>query len=265
MKRILSTGLALGILTSGASFVTPTQKATAAVDPSTAGTVIKTLGDFYYKFIDGPFENLLEDYSIKNEYISDHENIAYKAPEFKNGEFSITYYDYYKKTKGDSHVLAFIIDSNGNVEIKTIKHGEQLTFRSGNVMVSIVTPGGQTHKNILITDNMLKEGKYGIAVSRFQTYFLQKRTSPGINHLLMTKYYPKENPAFLTSSQYRQSYFDELTPEKQARATITADVMSVNAFTRAIKSNQTGEDELRQIRLEKLFDKYIKEGVSKNK
>ncbi|TKH15458.1 hypothetical protein FC697_23620, partial [Bacillus wiedmannii] len=96
-KKFISAGLAFGILF-GYSLVTPEHKVSAA-DASTGGTVIQAFEGVYDKFLKEPFSNWLFEQAAKYDYDPENENIAYKAPNFKKGEFAISVFDFYKNQK----------------------------------------------------------------------------------------------------------------------------------------------------------------------
>ncbi|MGG1152966.1 hypothetical protein [Bacillus wiedmannii] len=239
-KKIITAGLAMGILF-GSNLVTPEHKAAASID--TAGTVINTFGNVYDKFLQAPFAKILHESAAKYDYSPDNENLAFKAPTFKKGEFAISVFDYYKN-KNFSKKLK-IYHPDGTVEDKIVKHGEQLIIRKAGTIIYYPRNVGidrNIDKYVIVSKKMLNEGSKGIALTNFQTYFLEKTNELKINNIMMTKFYPRANPLHLLD--YEKEYFDRLSYENQTLATITADLISLEDFDKYMqKGVRLGETE----------------------
>ncbi|HDR5354343.1 TPA: hypothetical protein QCS32_006167 [Bacillus thuringiensis] len=225
-KKILSTGLALGILTGGATFIAPTQQTFA--DASTTGSVIKSAGDIYNAFLRTPFDNWLSEIDARNTYSSENENLAYRAPTFKQGEFSVSYYDFYKNPNSVKKIIT--VSPNGSVNYHTLKHGEQLTITQADTAILYIDRRYPEFTNgiafFYVDADVLRNGNLGIAASNFQTYYLKQTNRLQINFTILSRYYPSVNPLHLANND--EAYFNRLSLEQQSRAKITGDLIDWN-------------------------------------
>lgn len=228
VPKILPVGIAMGILFSATPLAGPLTENKVKADVDTAATIITTFGSIYDAFLKEPFGNWLEQIDVKSYYYAVHENIAYKAPTFQKGEFSISVFDYYKDKNFSKKVK--IAYADGNVEYKTIKHGQQIRIKQAGTIVDLTPdePSPSKHDILYITQKQLDEGKTGVALATFKTYYLQSDNS-GRKNNLAGKYLRETFPnAYLKSGLpdirvNEDELFKELPKEQQMLATITSE------------------------------------------
>ncbi|MGZ9785890.1 N-acetylmuramoyl-L-alanine amidase family protein [Bacillus pseudomycoides] len=179
MRKVLPVGIAMGILFSS----NPVTEHKVKADVDTFGTIVTTLGSVYDAFGKEAFTKYLEDANAKSSYDNFWENITYLAPTFKKGEFGITVFDYYKNQDFSQKVK--IAYPNGKVEYKTIKHGQQLRIKDAGTVVDLTPdePELSKHDILYITQKQLDEGKTGVSLTNFKTYYLESDNSGRINEL----------------------------------------------------------------------------------
>lgn len=234
-KKILSAGLTLGILCSGATFIAPAQEAAAQLTPSRGAKIfLAGFENVYDKFLKAPFEKVLMESDAKNGYNGDLENIAYKAPTFNKGEFSISVFDYYKDQNFSKKIR---VHQSGWYKDYTIKHGEQFTIKQSGAIIELDPKDGDPKdvgydpsKGILITDDLLTRDKdrVGIALTNWQTFYLKQADQTSINFLFLLKFYPKVN--FGNFSTDEKELYNQLDPVKKAMATVTTEPIDTNSF-----------------------------------
>ncbi|MGG0233719.1 N-acetylmuramoyl-L-alanine amidase family protein [Bacillus tropicus] len=173
IPKFLPVGIAMGILFSASPLPGPLTENKMKADVDTAATIITTFGKIYDAFLAEPFEKWLEGIDVKSYYYAQHENLAYKAPTFKKGEFGISAFDYYKNKDFSKKVK--LVYPNGKVEYKTIKHGEQLRIQQAGTIVDLNPdePDLSKHDILYITQKQLDEGNTGVSLATFKTYYLQ--------------------------------------------------------------------------------------------
>ncbi|QWG36595.1 cell wall-binding protein (plasmid) [Bacillus mycoides] len=179
MRKILPVGIAMGILFSAS----PVTEHKVKADVDTFGTVVTTLGSIYDAFGKEAFTKYLEEVNARNSYDNYWENVTYMAPTFKKGEFGITVFDYYKNQDFSQKVK--IAYPNGKVEEKTIKHGQQLRIKDAGTIVDLTPdePELSKHNILYITQKQLDEGKTGVSLTNFKTYYLESDNSGRRNEL----------------------------------------------------------------------------------
>ncbi|MED2984700.1 ricin-type beta-trefoil lectin domain protein [Bacillus thuringiensis] len=225
-KKFLPVGIAMGVLFSASPLANPLTENKVYADVDTAGTILTTFGNIYDAFLREPFVNFLDEQSARNAYKGDLENRAYKAPSFTNGEFGISVYDYHKNKDFSKKVkLAY---PNGTFEYKTIKHGEQLRIKQAGTMVDLTPdePNLSKHDILYITQKQLDEGKTGVALTNWQTFYLKsapnKRNFPLGLKFMQQKWGVKNiNPGNFSFDF--DKLFDNLPHEHQVLATITSE------------------------------------------
>ncbi|MEN1939021.1 cell wall-binding protein [Paenibacillus sp. 102] len=150
------------------------------------------------------------------------ENVSYRAPNFKSGEFNISVHH----TKGDSNFTRPIkvLYPNGKSEIKNLKSGQQLKITEAGTIVDLkpYAESVSEHDLLYITQAQLDEGKTGVALNQEITLFVEKTS--GQNKVLVDEFYKKRFGAnsldgFKGLGVDRFSY---LTEEQKQVATLTS-------------------------------------------
>ncbi|HDX9614785.1 TPA: hypothetical protein ROY01_006017 [Bacillus toyonensis] len=184
-------------------------------DVDTAGTILTTFGTVYDLFLREPFTNWLSSFDAQSGYDSGLENIGYKAPDFGDGQFAISVFDFYKNQNFSKKVK--IGYPNGTIEYKTIKHGEQLIIKQAGTLIDLDPDGdGDFH---YISKHLLKSNT-GIALTNWQTFYLKKANQKSINLTLLFRFYANTNPVFVVSE--KEKYYNDLNSTRKAMATITS-------------------------------------------
>ncbi|PDX99429.1 hypothetical protein [Bacillus pseudomycoides] len=230
MPKFLPVGIAMGVLFSASPLASPLTENTVKADVGTFGTVVTTFGNIYDKFLKEPLGKWLEEIDVKSYYYAEHENLAYKAPTFQKGEFGISAFSYYKDKDFSKKVK--IAYANGQVEYKTIKHGEQIRIKDANTMVDLTPdkPELSGHDILYITQNLLDAGNKGVSLTNFKTYYLQSDNS-GRRNTLGDKYLKQEFPHYYPNGLRvwgvdEDELFKKLPVEKQILGTITSEPIS---------------------------------------
>ncbi|PEL82503.1 hypothetical protein CN609_10390 [Bacillus wiedmannii] len=244
-KKIIPTGLAMGVLFSGIPLSGSLTEHKVHADVGTVATTIKTFGDVYNRFLRAPFESWLELQDVQyGNASSGYENIAYKAPTFQRGEFCISVFDYYKNQNFSKKVK--LLYPSGQIEHKTIKHGEQLSIKEVGTIVDL-NPDAlvlSNHDLLYITQQQLDEGKTGISLTNFGTYYLQSDNGGRRNHLgdkFLKQTFPN---AYLRSGLPavgvdENALFRQLPRDKQILGTITAKPVGKEVLSNYAMNNAT--------------------------
>ncbi|MEH7048603.1 hypothetical protein [Bacillus pseudomycoides] len=234
MPKFLPVGIAMGVLFSASPLAGPLTENKVKADVDTFGTIVTTFGKVYDAFLAEPFGKWLEEIDAKNTYNAFNENIAYKAPTFKKGEFGITAFDYYKNKDFSKKVK--ISYANGKVEYKTIKHGEQIRIKDANTMVDLTPdePALSEHDILFITQHLLDAGNKGVSLTNFKTYYLKSDNS-GRKNALGYKFLQKQFPNAYHNGipdwgVNQDELFKKLPVEKQTLGTSTSEPISVNSL-----------------------------------
>ncbi|MGE7635375.1 N-acetylmuramoyl-L-alanine amidase family protein [Bacillus paramycoides] len=238
IQKVLPVGLAMGILFSSA----PMTEYKVKADVDTFGTIVTTFGKVYDAFLAEPFGKWLEEIDVKTTYKASNENIAYKAPTFKNGEFSITVFDFYKNKDFSKKIKVTYPD--GKVEYKTIKHGEQIRIKDAGTIVDLTPdePELSKHDILYITQKQLDEGSTGVSLTNFKTYYLQSDNS-GRKNFLADKFEKEAFPhVFLDSGQrdiryVNEDLFSKLPEDKRMLATITANPVGKDVLSNYVQND----------------------------
>ncbi|MED4654581.1 hypothetical protein P9618_24710 [Bacillus pseudomycoides] len=245
IPKVLPVGIAMGILFSASPLASPLTENTVKADVGTFGTVVTTFGNIYDAFLAEPFGKWLEKIDVETTYRAFNENIAYKAPTFKKGEFGISAFSYYKDKDFSKKVkLAY---PNGTVEYKTIKHGEQIRIKQAGTMVDLTPdePDLYNHNILYITPKQLDEGNTGISLTNFKTYYLQSDNSGRKNELgykFLKQHFPN---AYHNGSPVwgvnQDELFKKLPVEKQILGTSTSEPISDLQFSHITDSEYVSE------------------------
>lgn len=214
----------MGVVLSGTPFIPISKEHKVHASADTGATIINSFGSIYDAFLREPFNNLLSSYDAQNYYNSDLENIAYKAPNFRQGTFAISVFDFYKNQNFSKKIkLGY---PNGTIEYKTIKHGEQLTINQTGILIDLDPDGsGDLH----YVSQQLLNSNAGIALTNWQKFYLKKANQTSINLSLLFKFYPQANP--LNVIRNKEMYFNNLNSTKKAMATITSETISATEFS----------------------------------
>ncbi|WP_369902143.1 N-acetylmuramoyl-L-alanine amidase family protein [Bacillus manliponensis] len=224
VKKFLPVGIAMGILFSSVSVTEHKVKA----DVDTAATIITTVGSVYDAFLKEPFVKWLEEIDAKNLYNRGLENSAYIAPTYQKGEFGITVFDYYKNQNFSKKVK--IAYADGKVEYKTIKHGQQLRIKEAGTVVDLTPdePELSKHNLLYITQKQLDEGKTGVALTNWQTFYLES-SNEGHYTSLADKFVQQAFPGAYTKAgvldvRYNfRDLFNKLPEDKRKLGTATSE------------------------------------------
>ncbi|PGO74599.1 hypothetical protein CN980_16225 [Bacillus cereus] len=224
--------------------MTPENKVFA--DASTKGVIFKaTFGNIYDKFLQEPFSNWLSSWDAQYGYNADLENIGYKAPEFKQGQFAITVFNFYKNQDFCKRVK--LLNPDGTTEIRTINHGEQLIIKQPGTLVKLNYDPSAYHTDqyadgtqgnyIYVTQSMIDQGNLGISIANWQTFYLEKANTPSINLSLILKFYPRENPGNFSFDA--EALYNRLDPVRKAMATVTSNPIDRSNFINKSNSELT--------------------------
>ncbi|WP_018766968.1 N-acetylmuramoyl-L-alanine amidase family protein [Bacillus sp. 105MF] len=216
-KKVIPTAAALGILFSVAPIAE--NKASAGIG-TVLDVTITSLGivkDIYEALgispEDGPNPSDTTRYS---------ENISYRAPSFKSGEFNISMHH----TKNDTNFTKTIkvLYPNGKSEIHKLKSGQQLQITEAGTIVDLNPDAGSVseHDLLYITQAQLDEGKTGIALNQAKTIYVEKTS--GQNPRLVDEFYKKKfGPNSLDGFKgLGVDRFSYLTEEEKKIATLTS-------------------------------------------
>ncbi|WP_283749825.1 N-acetylmuramoyl-L-alanine amidase family protein [Bacillus cereus] len=240
MRKVLPVGIAMGILFSAS----PVTEYKVKADVETFGTIVTTFGDIYDAFLEERFGEWLEKLDAQNSYAARLENVAYKAPTFQKGEFGISVFDYYKDQNFSKKIK--IAYTNGKVEYKTIKHGEQIRIKDAGTIVDLTPdePELSKHDILYITQKQLDEGNTGVSLTNFKTYYLKSDNSGGKN-VLAAEFERQEFPGyFLTNGSglrdiryVNEDLFSKLPEGKRILATITSQPVGKDVLSNYITNN----------------------------
>ncbi|MEA1012283.1 MULTISPECIES: N-acetylmuramoyl-L-alanine amidase family protein [Bacillus cereus group] len=238
IPKILPVGIAMGILFSSA----PVTEHKVKADVDTAATIITTFGEIYNTFLAEPFGKWLEEVDAKSLYNRGLENSAYIAPTFQKGEFGITVFDYYKDQNFSKKVK--IAYADGKVEYKTIKHGQQLRIKQAGTIVDLTPdePELSKHNLLYITQKQLDEGKTGVALTNWQTFYLES-SNEGHYTSLADKFVRQEFPGAYTKGgvldiRYNfRDLFNQLPEDKRKLGTATSEPVSKDVLWNYLTSD----------------------------
>ncbi|MDM5430999.1 hypothetical protein [Bacillus mycoides] len=246
-KKIIPVGLAMGVLFSGIPLSGSLTEHKVHADVGTTGAVLQQVGNVYKLFIERPLAEFLELESVRyNNANRMHENIAYLAPTFRRGEFSITVFDYYKNQNFSKNVK--LLYPSGQIEYKTIKFGEQLTIKQAGTIVDLNpdTFEPSKHDLLYITQQQLDDGNTGISLTNFGTYYQQKRGSGYNINTLGEKYLKQEfryafnaQTGFILPGYNEEELFNQLPEDKRIIGTVTAQPVGREILSNYVMNNST--------------------------
>ncbi|MED1058994.1 cell wall-binding protein, partial [Bacillus mycoides] len=212
-------------------------------DVDTFGTIVTTLGSIYDAFGKEAFTKYLEEVNAKSSYNNFWENITYIAPTFKKGEFGITVFDYYKNQDFSQKVK--IAYPNGKVEYKTLKHGQQLRIKDAGTIVDLTPdePELSKHDLLYITQKQLDEGKTGVSLTNFKTYYLESDNSGRRNELgwdfikkqFPNAYHPQSGLPNIGVNE--DELFKKLPEDKQMLGTSTSKTVGKEALSNYVTND----------------------------
>ncbi|MBJ7930877.1 MULTISPECIES: hypothetical protein [Bacillus cereus group] len=247
VRKILPVGLAMGVLFSGIPLATPSTEYKVKADVDTFGTIVTTFGSIYDAFLKEPFTAWLEEINAKTSYDNFYENITYKAPVFQKGEFGISVFDYYKDKNFSKKVkLAY---PNGQVEFKTIKHGEQIRIKEAGTIVDLTPdePELSKHNLLYITQKQLDEGNTGVSLTNFKTYYLQSDNSGRRNELgykFLQQTFPNAyHNGIRNWGVDEDALFKRLPAEKQILGTSTSKTVEKNILENYVNNDSNARSD----------------------
>ncbi|PFE09039.1 N-acetylmuramoyl-L-alanine amidase family protein [Bacillus cereus] len=169
------------------------------------------------------------------------ENVSYRAPNFKSGEFNISMHH----TKGDSNFTRTIkvLYPDGKSEMKDLKSGQQLKITEPGTVVDLkpFAESVSEHDLLYITQAQLNEGKTGVALNQVTTVYVEKTS--GENKVLVDEFYKKKFGAdsldgFKGLGVDRFSY---LTEEQKKVATLTSHPVNREVLSNYVTNNHKAQ------------------------
>ncbi|HHX7190431.1 cell wall-binding protein [Bacillus thuringiensis] len=235
-KKLIPATAALGILFSVAPVAENKASAGLATVLDVTITSLGIVADVYEKLGISVGEPDLSNYT--GPYA---ENVSYRAPNFKSGEFNISVHH----TKGDSNFTRTIkvLYPDGKSEMKDLKSGQQLKITEPGTIVDLkpFAESVSEHDLLYITQAQLDEGKTGIALNQIITIYVEKTS--GENKVLVDEFYKKKFGAdsldgFKGLGVDRFSY---LTEEQKKVATLTSHPVSREVLSNYVTNNPTAQ------------------------
>ncbi|MEH6890845.1 cell wall-binding protein, partial [Bacillus sp. JJ864] len=165
------------------------------------------------------------------------ENVSYRAPSFKSGEFNLSMHH----TKDDSNFTrpVKVLYPNGKSEIHKLKSGQQLKITEAGTIVDLnpYAESASEHNLLYITQEQLNEGKTGVALNQSITIYVEKTS--GQNSILVDEFYKKRFGAnsldgFKGLGVDRFSY---LTDEQKKVATMTSHPVDRTVLSNYVTNN----------------------------
>ncbi|WJE67339.1 cell wall-binding protein (plasmid) [Bacillus mycoides] len=232
-KKVIPTAAALGILFSMAPIAE--NKASAGIGGVVVDVTITSLG-----IVKDIYEALgisLEDGPDPNDTTRFSENISYRAPSFKSGEFNISMHH----TKDDSNFTKTIkvLYPDGKIEIHKLKSGQQLQIKEAGTIVDLNPDAGSVleHNLLYITQAQLDEGKTGIALNQAKTIYVEKTS--GKNDRLVLELHEK-NHKQTTRWEFARgvdALFAELSDEEKRISTLTSKPVGRDVLENYVNNN----------------------------
>ncbi|TKH21779.1 hypothetical protein FC697_14865 [Bacillus wiedmannii] len=237
-KKVLPVGLAMGVLFSANPF--SEKKVHADVID-----VLSIGADIYSAFVEKPLNERLLKEQVKKTYTAENENFGYLAPTFQKGKFAISVFDFYKNKNFSKKVKIYYDNTRfgDKVEEKTIKHGEQLIITEPRTIVAFYPDENDQSKQetFLVTQEHLNMGNKGVALSNWQTYYVEKDPTRPRNHVMgiaaITQSIQK-NPAY--AEENFDQYFERLSDAKQRQLTVTTKLVTKSKFEAEMNSEDKG-------------------------
>ncbi|MBE5107881.1 cell wall-binding protein [Bacillus thuringiensis] len=165
------------------------------------------------------------------------ENVSYRAPSFKSGEFNISMHH----TKDDSNFTrpVKVLYPDGKSEIHNLKSGQQLKLTEAGTIVDLnpYAESSSEHNLLYITQEQLDEGKTGVALNQSITIYVEKTS--GQNKIIVDEFYKKRFGAnsldgFKGLGVDRFSY---LTEEQKKVATMTSHPVDRTVLSNYVTNN----------------------------
>ncbi|PEI31625.1 N-acetylmuramoyl-L-alanine amidase family protein [Bacillus pseudomycoides] len=231
-KKVIPTAAALGILFSVAPIAE--NKASAGIG-TVLDVTITSLGivkDIYEGLGISTGDPDLTDYT--GPYA---ENVSYRAPNFKSGEFNISMHH----TKNDSNFTKQIkvLYPDGKSEIHKLKSGQQLKLTEAGTIVDL-NPDAESvseHNLLYITQAQLDEGKTGVALNQVNTIYVEKTS--GQNVILRDEFYKKKfgERSLDGFKGLFTDLFSYLTEEEKKIATLTSHPVGREVLSNYVMNN----------------------------
>ncbi|HDR8474846.1 TPA: cell wall-binding protein [Bacillus cereus] len=231
-KKLIPATAALGILFSLAPVAENKASAGLATVLDVTITSLGIVADVYEKLGISVGEPDLSNYT--GPYA---ENVSYRAPNFKSGEFNISVHH----TKGDSNFTRTIkvLYPDGKSEMKELKSGQQLKITEPGTIVDLkpFAESVSEHDLLYITQAQLDEGKTGVALNQAITVYVEKAS--GENKVLVDEFYKKKFGAdsldgFKGLGVDRFSY---LTEEQKKVSTLTSHPVNREVLSNYVTNN----------------------------
>lgn len=163
-----------------------------------------------------------------------YENVFYKAPIFKQGQFGISVFDVTKHPIFSKKIKIGYPD--GTIEYKTIKYNEEFIIKQVGTLIDL---DPDAEGEIYYISQHLLNSNSGIALTNNLTYYLRKISSTYINTFLLLRYNLNKNPTAVLMNQHK--YYNELDPTKKAKATVTSRTISKTNFDENYEKLNTEE------------------------
>ncbi|PGC44466.1 N-acetylmuramoyl-L-alanine amidase family protein [Bacillus pseudomycoides] len=232
-KKIIPATAALGILFSMAPITE--NKASASVLGVIVDVSITTLGA-----VKDIYEAIGVEVGVPDltEYNGPYaENVSYRAPNFKSGEFNISMHH----TKNDPNFIkpVKVLYPNGESEIHKLKSGQQLKVTEAGTIVDL-NPYAESvseHNLLYITQAQLDEGKTGVALNQSIVIYVEKTS--GQNKILVNEFYKKRfGPNSLDGFKgLGVDLFSYLTEEQKKVATMTSHPVDREVLSNYVTNN----------------------------
>ncbi|MDR4190879.1 cell wall-binding protein [Bacillus pseudomycoides] len=231
-KKVIPATAALGILFSMAPVAENKASASIATVLDVGITTLGLVKDIYEALGIEVGDPDLTDYT--GPYA---ENVSYRAPGFKSGEFNISMHH----TKDDLNFTrpVKVLYPNGKSEIHQLKSGKQLKITEAGTIVDLnpYAESASEHNLLYITQAQLDEGKTGVALNQAITIYVEKTS--GQNKILVDEFYKKRFGAnsldgFKGLGVDRFSY---LTEEQKQIATLTSNPVSKDVLWNYLTSD----------------------------
>ncbi|OTW94189.1 hypothetical protein BK702_03005 [Bacillus thuringiensis serovar cameroun] len=235
-KKVIPVTAALGILFSLAPIAEKKASASIGVVVNVGITALGIVKDIY-----GALGIAVGDPDLTNYTGPYAENVSYKAPIFKSGEFNISMYH----TKNDLNFERSVKVLRPNGEIKTyhLKSGQELKITEAGTILDLYPDENslENHDFLYITQAQLDEGKTGVGLNQEKTIYLEKTS--GQNKILVDEFYKKKfGPNSLDGFQgLGIDRFSYLTVEQQSLATLTSQPVGKEVLTKYMTNNSQAQ------------------------
>ncbi len=165
------------------------------------------------------------------------ENVSYRAPNFKSGEFNLSVH--HTKDDGNFTKSIKVLYQNGKSEIHNLRLGQQLQITEAGTIVDLepYAKSAAEHNLLYITQAQLDEGRTGVALNQEITLYVEKTS--GQNSILVNEFYKKKFGAnsldgFKGLGVDRFSY---LTEEQKKLATLTSKPTNRETLSNYVTNN----------------------------